>query len=347
MVRIVEFATFEQYSEVFREDALHRGLPQEYILGCLLYASKLWVQGLPIIYDTDHLADLLGSSPSSVANAAYGSRSFYRTFQIKKRSGGQRTIDEPLPFLKDIQYWILREILEKVKPHDVAKAYRKGYGISSGARLHRGQKLVLTVDVDSFFPSLRVAQATDVFKDMGYTLEVSLMLAQLCTLDGVLPQGAPTSGALANLILKPFDQELFEFCRNLKYRCSRYADDISVSGDVNVAKTIHSLRTMLWKNGLRLNNKKTKVMRQSGRQLVTGLVVNKKVKYPRSVYKELRKALHYCSKFGLAFHAAVQGRDAESYGRELTGKAASVLAVDPTCSSARRLISLLSGNFNY
>lgn len=114
--------------------------------------------------------------------------SYYRSFDIPKRSGGRRRIDAPLPSLAFLQRWILDNILNSVPLHASAKAYRKGNSIFDNARFHRKQKVVLKVDVKNFFGSIEEHSAFVIFKDLGYSKRLSKLLSMTSSLHGTLPR---------------------------------------------------------------------------------------------------------------------------------------------------------------
>ena len=130
---------------------------------------------------------------------AYAQEHFYRHFSIPKKNGSFRSIDEPLPDLKYVQTWILRNILEQCSVSEYAKAFVKGRTLKHNARFHRAQNVVVTMDIKDFFPSISIDEIVNIFENMGYFHDVSCFLAYLCCYNGTLPQGAPTSPYLSNM----------------------------------------------------------------------------------------------------------------------------------------------------
>ncbi len=221
---------------------------------------------------------------------------FYRIYQIPKRNGKSRTIEAPAPILKRVQ----RKILERLLPGEVsgiATAFEPGRNIRANAGIHCGAEVILGLDLKDFFPSLRYGLVRRLFDD--FPPEVAVLLAKLCTLYGHLPQGAPTSPHLANLLLKDFDSGLEAFCRERGVAVTRYADDLTFSGhldDGGIRDLIRYCRAELGKLNLRLNNRKIRVLRRGARQLVTGLVVNDNVGVPREEKRRLRQRMYYLNK---------------------------------------------------
>lgn len=296
---------FEEYKNAYRVEASRLCLPDELIEFILGYAEILFNNGLPIIYDQEHFSNLVGYQYEyllSISNASY---SFYKEYHIKKRNGGERIINEPLPSLKEIQKWIAVEILDKsvnkyVSP--VAKAYVKGRNIRDNARFHKNKHKVLCLDIVDFFGSINYKQVYSVFGKFGYNKSVSTLLSNLCLLNGSLPQGSPTSPMLSNLIFFHIDNKIFSYCRKNNIMYTRYADDLSFSGEFNVGKLICFVSNLLKKNNFNINDKKTKIISQARRQQITGIVVNQKIQVPRIYRYKIKQSIYYIIKYGLESH---------------------------------------------
>jgi RNA-directed DNA polymerase len=290
------------YSEEFENIALRNNFTPEEIAFFLEYAKNLYDKKLPIIYDQEHLALLVGYKQEYLLKISNASQKFYRTFTIPKKSGGERKISEPLPSLKEIQHWILQEILDKLPVSRYAKAYVHKRSIRENARFHIGQKVVLTLDIEDFFGSLKYKRVYKIFLELGYSIPVSTMLSNLCCLDGGLPQGAPTSPALSNLLMFVTDKRISGFIKQKGIRYTRYADDMTFSGDFEPGMVVKFVRSVLNDKNLKLNEKKTRVRKPGQKQEVTGAVVNEKIQAPKELRKSLRQAVYYIEKYGLASH---------------------------------------------
>lgn len=245
---------------------------------------------------------LVGYKYQYLIKISNGAKKFYRTFEIPKKSGGFREISEPLPSLKEIQHWILGEILEKVPVSRYAKAYVHKRSIRENARFHISQKVVLTIDLENFFGSLKFGKVYGLFLKLGYSAPVSTMLTNLCCLDGSLPQGAPTSPTLSNILMLQTDKMIAGFIKEKKIRYTRYADDLTFSGDFEPGIVITFVKSVMNDVNLRVNEKKIRVRRPGQRQEVTGVIVNEKLQAPREMRRELRQAVYYIQKYGLASH---------------------------------------------
>ena len=272
------------------------------------YMTRFADRGLPVILSSEHLSAILGVKDAALYAISNSANSFYRTFYVRKKSGGQRQISAPLPLLLDVQRWVLCEILQKITVHPAAKAYKKGSSIKENARFHRAQECVFKSDVENFFGSISEFWVFTFFNELGYTKSVSRLLAGLCCKDGVLPQGAATSGYLSNIYMHAFDEAMFAHCRLNKLRYTRYADDIAISGTGIELEATKAVVTRLLKDQkLTINLRKTRVQRQNSRQTITGVVVNNRLGPDRKFVRRIRQDLYYIEKFGVHGHARERG----------------------------------------
>lgn len=316
------------YREDFEKAARNAKYDEAYIEACLEYAQPLAASNLPIIYDGVHFSLLVGYEPSYVYGAANSQKGHYRSFSITKKNGGLRSIAEPLPSLKEIQRWILDNILSKIKVNAAAKAYIIGKSTKDNARFHRKQPIVIRIDIKDFFPSIGVGAIYSIFSKIGYSQTVSQLLTKLCTLRGSIPQGAPTSAALSNLVFRPLDARLFGYARSKGLRYTRYADDLTFSGEVNIGETVDFVREILFSHKFLINNQKTLIMRKGSRQVVTGIVVNEYMKAPREFRRDFRKTLHFIEKYGIESHASRLNITRANYIDHLIGQASHILSID-------------------
>lgn len=318
----------EYYTE-FRIRAKQSGYSEAYCDKWLQYAKSLYDKKIPIIYSQEHLCLLLGYREEYVFAASNSPELFYRSYEIPKKNGGFRIISEPLPSLKEIQRWILDNILTRIDVSVYAKAYIKKRSIKDNARFHKRQKIVLSLDVEKFFDSITSDKIYKLFLSLGYEEDVVVMLTNLCCLDGCLPQGAPTSPMLSNIILKDFDNTVAKFTNEKKIRYTRYADDMTFSGDFHVGEVISFVKSKLYELGLRLNEEKTRTRKSWQSQEVTGIVVNQKMQLPKVVRKKIRQEVYYIKKFGLESHMQHCGIDKNNYLPHLKGKIQYGLFINP------------------
>lgn len=320
---------FTQYKNSFTKEAQNLGYTEQTIKHCLNYAAVLFSNHVPIIYNTSHLSGLVGYKKEYLKKAILYPNSFYRDFQILKKNGKKRQISEPLPSLKEIQLWILKNILYKVAVSPFAKAYKPNVSLIENLKFHKNQPKVFTLDLENFFPSIKIQAIEKIFIGLGYSRLVSKMLSKLCTREGVLPQGAPTSPYLSNLIFKNADAEIADFCKQRKIRYTRYADDLSFSGDFNENELLTKITEIIENLNLKINPDKTKLMTPNNRQTVTGIVVNEKPQVVFHKRNELRQAMYYIKKFGFDEHREYKEINQANYLEHLLGKIDFVLQINP------------------
>lgn len=322
--------TFNQYKRGFTAEALKSGYSRQNIDRCLAYAERLFSNSVPVIYNTSHLAGLVGYKKSYLKKAALFTSYFYRHFEILKKDGRKRKISEPLPSLKEIQLWILENILYKVEISKYAKAYVPKMSLRHNLRFHIRKPLLLAIDIENFFPSIKRIYVEEIFRSLGYSAIISNLLAKLCCRDGSLPQGASTSPCLSNIYLKPLDDAVSQYCKENNIHYTRYADDLTFSGEFNPETLYEFVSIEMEKLKLTINNDKTRVMTPNTRQTVTGIVVNEK---PQVIFKkrnELRQRIYYIKKFGLENHMAKLNIKKKNYLEHLLGQVNFVLYINPS-----------------
>lgn len=258
----------------------------------------------------------------------------YETKHIPKRSGGYRTIYMPDPLLKNLQRNILKNVLHHLPVSPFATAYQKGSSVRTNAQPHVAKKQVLKLDIEDFFTSITFPMIyIAAFPGIYFPPAVATILTALCTYRDYLPQGAPTSAAISNLVMLPFDTHMSEWCqaRNITY--TRYCDDMTFSGEFSPGKVITKTRNFLEVVGFTLHEDKISLQTESTRQIVTGVVVNEKLQAPRPKRRELRQQLYYCKQFGVESHLKSQGlgtalEEQISFLESLLGKIAFVLELN-------------------
>jgi RNA-directed DNA polymerase len=268
----------------------------------------------------------------------------YHCHLIPKRDGQLRLIEEPKPLLKRLQRRILHGLLDHVPAHPAAHGFVRGRNCITTAASHAGEAVVLSFDLADFFPSVSCARLYALFRSLGYPRAVALALTDLSTAitppDTLatpnlaarpllqhrhLPQGAPTSPALANLAAFRLDLRLAALARRLEARNTRYADDLTFSGDAHIAPILlRAVPEIAHAEGFRLNPAKTRCASQAQRQTVTGLTVNAHVNTPRPTYDLLKATLHHLA------HPEDPRRTDRAFLAHLKGQIAWVAEVNPT-----------------
>lgn len=229
--------------------------------------------GLPEIPSIYALAGYLQIAPANIAWMIRKKEDHYNTFPIRKRSGKRRFISSPRTFLKVTQWWILDTILSKRTPHASVHGFVRGKSFLSNAQVHLGAKHVLNVDIKDFFPSVRRTSVERVFKELGYKDKVAQQLTDLCTLYDSLPQGAPTSPTLSNLIFGSLDRDLQQISDNAGLTYTRYADDLTFSSNNERihGDLLRQIKEIIERENLSLNDEKTRWLGPNDRMEVTGL----------------------------------------------------------------------------
>lgn len=321
--------TWEEYEKKYLELAKIKEKTDSYCIEQLKYAKKLFDKNLPVIYSQEHLSKLVGYSLEYLYAASNSVKKFYRTFYITKKSGGVRRIDEPLPSLKEIQKWILVEILEPLAESPYSKAYKKGKSVKDNARIHRNQEMILLMDLKDFFGTIHYGRVYNLFMSLGYRDSVAVMLANLCCYDNCLPQGASTSPKLANLITASMDYRIWNCVKKDGIRYTRYADDMTFSGSFNEKVIIKKIERIVSQFGFTINERKTRVRRAHQRQEVTGVVVNEKLQLNKQIRRYLRKNAYFIKKYGLDNHMQHINETKSNYLYHMIGLASYALFINP------------------
>ncbi len=255
----------------------------------------------------------------------------YKVYKIKKHNGKYRTIYSPSPLLKIIQKNILKNILNDRKISKYAKAYHKNISLIDNASPHLNKKTILKLDIIDFFENIEYPLIYDkCFNEAYFPKSIGHLLTYLCTYESRLPQGAPTSSYISNLIMKDFDEEIGTWCNDNNISYTRYSDDMTFSGDFNPTTIIKKVRKELYKYNLKINNKKIHVINNSQQQNVTGIIVNNKLQVSSKYRNKIRQELYYIKKYGIKEHLnRINYQESISkYINSLYGRINYVLSID-------------------
>ncbi|MBC8051227.1 MAG: RNA-directed DNA polymerase [Chitinophagales bacterium] len=281
-----------------------------------------------------------------------------------KKSGPPRLIESPKPQLKAMHRLILREMLNCAPVHECAQGFVRRRSCLTAAKIHAGEHVLITADLKDFFLNTRLSRVHGVFRNLGYAQPVARLLTALCSTSTPqslfarlpvsqrhdwetrkrfeaphLPQGAPTSPALANLCAWRLDCRLFGLAKSFGANYTRYADDMAFSGDKafadRVAGFVAALETIAADEGFALNRRKTRVMRGHTSQRVTGVVVNEHVNIARKDYDRLKAILHNCRRNGPEAENRAQIR---TFRAHLDGRVNWVETVNPNRGTKLRRI---------
>lgn len=285
----------------------------------------------PFVFDTYQLSALLGIRRRELFALTNGVAAHYHRLEILKKSGGTRVLWAPDETLKAVQRRIVEQILVHYPASPHACGYQKGKGTVDNARPHVGKKYLLKLDIADFFDSICFQKVySTVFNTTYFPADIGVMLTELCCLRERVPQGAVTSPALSNIIMKHFDDEMGKWCVARGVAFSRYCDDITFSADSPLYPAYVKAKGFLKSMGFELRRDKTHFVHRSSAQQVTGLVVNEGVSLPREWRRELRQEVYYALRFGLAEGAARHRfDDTEKYRRHLLGRLSYALYVHP------------------
>ena len=289
----------------------------------------------------------------------------YRCELLPKRTGGWRLLEVPHPYLRELQRKVLDACLAHVPAHEAACAYVRGRSVVDHAWAHAGQAVLLKFDLQDFFATVRASRVHATFAALGFPPAVARALAALCTTatpepvlerlreeggltwqqaqrlrEAHLPQGAPTSAALANLCAFRLDVRIAGLARSLGARYTRYADDIVLSGDASLRHYADRIEARIGAialdEGFALNHRKTRRVSSGRRQQVANIVVNDRPNLPRDEFDRLKAILHRCAVDG----PSAQNRDGVPHWEQhLRGRVAWAAQLNP--AKAQRLQRVL------
>uniref|UniRef100_C6E134 RNA-directed DNA polymerase n=1 Tax=Geobacter sp. (strain M21) TaxID=443144 RepID=C6E134_GEOSM len=319
-----------------------KGYKDDYLASLAETGEAIDEKSVPIIFTLAHLAHCSNTLYSDlhefVARKGYSKDFPYKHFPIKKRSGGTRWISVPVSPLWAVQSWITQNILRNVTPHRCSTAYAKGCSPHENASRHCKASWLLKLDIEDFFGHISEKQIFYVFRELNYTPLLSFEMARLCTKIGkhtsgrrwisnqkwieiggyyvpkvgCLPQGAPTSPMLSNLVSRGMDEALFSLAKKHRAKYSRYSDDLTFSFLDSNRDAIIEFKAeavdIIRKSGFTVNANKSKLVPPGARKIVTGLVVNERRPTLQKEYRDrIRSHLYYCQKFGVPAHCKSKG----------------------------------------
>ncbi|MFZ2300383.1 MAG: reverse transcriptase family protein [Gallionella sp.] len=350
---------------LFLKEGNSKGYNEEYLARLVAVGRSIQSFNVPVIFSLSHLANLSNTRYSDLH--AFVSRNIthanypYKSFPISKRTGGKRWISIPVPPLMAVQRWIAQNILNNIQPHKAAFAYVIDRRVKDHAEKHCAAEWVLKVDIKDFFSNISERQIYEVFQKLGYPKLLAFEMGRLCTRAtprrkgrkwnnqwsdreivgyycgavGSLPQGAPTSPALSNLVCIEMDKQLEALSIEVGATYSRYADDLcfsfSNSTRVEVFEVKKRISKILWENGFQENSKKTSIIPPGARKIVTGLLVNgERPSVPREIRDKIRAHLYYSKKLGIPKHCMNRGfRSIIGFRNHLYGLIGYVHSINP------------------
>jgi RNA-directed DNA polymerase len=241
------------------------------------------------IGSTEEVAKLLLVHALELEQVCFDRGKLYRSHRIRKANGSVRILHVPQGQLKLLQQKINRHILGTVEPLTCVHGGVRGRSVITNARPHVGKAIVFSVDVKDFFPSVSSKMVRGIFEALGFKGEATNLLVQATTWDGQLPQGAPTSPAIANLSMARADVRLEGLAATQGFDYTRYVDDLTISGPERLKKFRGLIRRIVEEEGFNVNPDKIHTMHSGMRQVVTKIVVNTKLNLAREDRKQIRQ----------------------------------------------------------
>ncbi|WP_417368361.1 reverse transcriptase family protein [Flavobacterium beibuense] len=330
---------FEQFIQLAKSESKS----EDYIKECISYAISLSEKSLPVIFSLEHLAitigiqskylrDLLGESKNGINYNHEHKYSRYNYFKLNKRRGGFREIMSPSKDLKFIQKWILVNILSKYPLALSCNGFVENKSIFDNAKVHEKSDIILKIDLLKFYDTITEKRVYGVFKSLGYINNLAYTFAKITTAKHrdsywlgfnddsktilknlvqvkppILPQGAPTSPMLANIVATRMDYRFEGLARKMNFNYSRYADDLTFSSNSSSQlPSLSTIKNIIEEEGFFINKEKIKYMKKGAKQYVTGLSTTNGINVSKRYRKNISEHIYYCRKFGVNSHLAAR-----------------------------------------
>jgi RNA-directed DNA polymerase len=338
----------------YLELAKAEGKSPQFIEITLNYADNLIQQNLPVIFSLKHFSQIIGFDFENLLQIIENRGSYYSYYLIKKKKGGYRRIIAPYKNIKYLQDWIKINILDKVVLHPSATGFIKQRSILDNARAHQNSNVILNFDLENFFESITEKRVYGIFKYLGYHKNLAVEFAKICTVkmpqyrfeyldditkehfgdyynlnEAVLVQGASTSPSLSNIACISLDNRLNKLANKLGISYSRYADDITFSGENENLPSNNLIKIIIENENFKINWNKVGRYKKGQKQLVTGLLINENIRVPKKYKKEILRHLFFCEKYGASSHFNRIAPD-KSFRKEwLMGKILYLNSIEP------------------
>jgi len=275
----------------------------------------------------EELAGLLGVSSELLLCLARSADRYYREDEEVKPDGRIRIYNKPYGDLKKVQKIIHRKFIRSIPSHNIIHSYRSNRDQVTNAQIHVGKQLIVKLDIKDFFPSVGPERVFKALRDVNCSEPVARLLTRLCTRQNQLPQGAPTSPGIANQVLMPLARRIERLCSIHHLTPSIFGDDITVSGSKRAQKIKNLLARIIQEEGFCVNKDKIKVLPARVKQVVTGVVVNRKTNVDKDYYRRVRAVVHNCLTKGPATQFEGDLRKAKN---SLRGKISHVQKLNPS-----------------
>jgi RNA-directed DNA polymerase len=315
---------------LYRKHAQELGRDPDTTARALEVAARVMQAGGEPILTLGHLAQRCGVSARYLRRIVDRHADPYVAISRPKRNGQTRSLFSPEPLLKDAQRWILDNMLIACRTHDASYAYQPKRSAVICALRHVGARWLIKIDVHDFFDNINEARVYQQIRTAGYPDLLSFQVARICTrasalvgsawaaphprgVMGTLPQGAPTSGRLANATVYQLDEQLQSVASECRLTYTRYSDDIVFSTAENLSRKqarriVHRVDGALAAQGMQRHEAKTRIVPPGGRKIVLGLIIeHDRVLLPRRFKRRLDTHVRGVARFGLTQHAQFRG----------------------------------------
>jgi RNA-directed DNA polymerase len=359
-----------QSPRLYYQQGREKGVPDSVIRAAVRQQRLINATGSKAVLSLKHLAVLTGASPVYLRKIVQRDFDPYLSIERRKRSGSIRLISAPEPVLMNVQRWILDNALVHARVHPSSFAYSKGSSIRQCAEQHLGARWMIKLDLLNFFGTIDEGSVYRVFRKGGYSSLVAFELARISTRShgpislqspvpssrytripsytssrrGVLPQGGPASGLLANALMFEIDEELTNLADNSHLAYTRYSDDLAFSTDGNWSRPhatafIKAASRIINRRGFRVNPSKTVIVPPGARHIVLGLLVDdQRVRLMPEFRRRLQGHVRGVSKFGLIEHVrAVRFRSLFSFISFIEGHISYAQSIDSQWASKVQL----------
>jgi len=349
---------------LYIENAQKEGHSKRFITDTLNYIDHLLDHGLPVVFSLMHLSILLNVEYPILKKLIANRDFYYSYYLIKKKKGGFRRIIAPYRNIKILQIWIKENILDKVEVNKKATGFIKHRSILMNAKFHENNSIILNLDLANFFESIPEKRVYGIFKSLGYSSNLAVDFAKICTTkiseytfdnlsdaekvhfedlrnlkEPFLVQGAPSSPGLSNLVCRKLDLRLSKLANKLGANYSRYVDDITFSGSEINLPNFDILKKIIEDEGFKINWNKGGRYKRGQKQLVTGLLIDRKVRITKKFKKEIYRHLYFCKKYGAYSHFQRISPD-KGYKKEwLLGKIYYVHSIEP--DEAKKMLEIV------
>ncbi len=280
-----------------------------------MYNEKLRTKLFLDMESKEALLSVLNISSNKFDYLLHKKKNLYTSFKINKKNGGTREISAPCIELKKIQQELNEILIENYSfNNNIVQGFNRGNSIKTNAKIHENSKYIINIDLKSFFDTIHFGRVRGMFmnKPFSFNNYIATNLAKITCYNGKLPQGAPTSGTIVNIICYKLDRELNHLCLTNNCRYTRYADDITISTTaLRLSKMIGTIDEfgifclskkiidIISSQGFTINANKLNISSIDNRQEVTGLIVNRKTNVKKIYLKNLRAMLHNANKNGI------------------------------------------------